>query len=436
MSPRPYRFALKGLLTVTALVLLGGGPADAYPDARVEAKITPNFGALLSPPVARHRRHGGWTPRYHGRGWRPPTALSGVVDCGDPRGGPTPITDALDHLAPGATLYIRGAAVCRESVDIWQSVTLVGEGGSAFDPGPPGRATIAAPAGRPCVAIAPGVRRVELRDLQLVSERGGRSACLEAEDAEVALIRSGVVYAGGDAAVYVGGGRLILRDASIEAMTAYAALVVDGAALTAEDARITAGSLGMDLSLSGREPSRLTHVQVAGPGPTAPMGRRAAGLLVRGSRDGAIAPQRLAVADAVIEGWGTGVWLDLGAAVDVTDSHVRRTQVGVLIDGASASVTGSGIGAREIGVQVAAGRARIDDNDIYGYLGQAIAVAPGAEVSGHNRYWPRLGCSGFQRDADCRPMGLAAPEMRDNDNGWGPAPAMSDPQPPRRRWGR
>ena len=52
------------VLLAAAAVLAGAGPAAAYPDAKVEARITPNFGALLNPPVSHpaKRRYGRWTP--------------------------------------------------------------------------------------------------------------------------------------------------------------------------------------------------------------------------------------------------------------------------------------------------------------------------------------------------------------------------------------
>ena len=425
-APRPL-LALGALAAV--LVGLSAGPASAYPDARVEAQITPSFGALLSPPVNRRYRH--WRHRAHWQGRVPYLTFSATVDCGAPRAGPTPITDALDRLIVGGTLYVRGASGCRETVEIWKSVTIVGEGGSAFESGP-SRAIILAPSGQPCVSIAPGAGRVELRALQLVSDQGGRSACLEAQDTEVALVRTSVRYNGGDAAVYVGGGALILRDSRIEAPTAYAGLVIQDAALTAERSDIASGTLGLDLSLSARTPSRIDDLRVAGPGPGGPMGRRTTGLLVRGAGGPGILPQRLTVSGVMIEGWGNGLWLDLGAVADVSNAHIRRTLTGVLIDGADATVSRSTIGARELGVQVLSGRARIDDNDIYGYMYQPIYVAPGVDFSGRNRIWSRKGCH-LADGPSCQPMGLLRPDLRDDDLGWAPPPATFNPPDEHRR---
>ena len=49
----------------TVLALSLGGPAQAYPDARVDAQIRPNFGGLITPPLRSPYRPNQWRKPDH-----------------------------------------------------------------------------------------------------------------------------------------------------------------------------------------------------------------------------------------------------------------------------------------------------------------------------------------------------------------------------------
>ena len=225
---------LTRMLTAAGAALLlfsAAGSAQAFPDqaAGIDAQIRPNFGGLITPPVRPRYR----PDRYQPRGYRPyrpgrggyyssqRTEMSISVDCdaparydsygpgqggqggqgggqyggppsnGDQFGGngggnggqsssgqytPSPVADALLRLADGGTLYLRGT--CRETLWIEHPVTIAGQGHSIFDEVTAATATIAPPEGSSCVKIAPGTQGVELRDLVLTTDKGGRAACV------------------------------------------------------------------------------------------------------------------------------------------------------------------------------------------------------------------------------------------------------------------
>jgi hypothetical protein len=129
-----------------------------------------------------------------------------------------------------------------------------------------------------------------------------------------------------------------------------------------------------------------------------------------------------------VDGWSTGLWFDIGAAAEVSDVWIHRTRLGVLIDDADVSVVRSRIDARDSAVYVGRGRPLIDGNILYGFLGQAIALAPGATYSGQNQVYPRSGCFG----PGCLPWSWLGPQMRADHPGWAPAPAEAPPRRGRR----
>ncbi len=381
------------------LLLTAAGPSQAYPDqaAGVDAQIRPNFGGLITPPLRPRWRPDRWQPRdYRPRGprggpYRPPERIetSISVDCNAPapepydsgqyngqydNGGGTggqygasPISDALARLADGGTLYLRGT--CRETIWIEHPVSIVGAGASIFDEGAPQRATIAPPEGASCVKVAPGVKRVELRDLVLTTDKGGRAACVEAWDAEVALVRTTVRYWGDTAAVFASGGTLILMETFIDARTWDAAVVADGAVIRITRTRILSEETGIDLT-PGVGDSLVDQSGILGRDAALPAGN---GIMVRGQRSGSGA---LKVNNTVVCGWRNGLHLDRGSIVTVTRSRFCRNTVGVVSDG-DLTLLESAIGGREVGVYAATGRATIKRNRFYGWNNRPIWLEQG-----------------------------------------------------------
>lgn len=404
-----------------AMVLMtSAGTAQAYPDAaaRVDAQIRPNFGGLITPPV-RPR----WRPdRYHPRGYgtyrggrgRPypseRTEMTISVDCDAPvqydsygsgqggygapppadsygggngsdqasggQSGPGPIADALMRLADGGTLYLRGT--CRETIWIEHPVTIAGQGHSIFDEVTAATATIVPPEGASCVKIAPGTQGVELRDLVLSTEKGGRAACVESWDAKVALVRTTVRYWGDTAAVFASGGTLILQESFIDARTWDAAIVADGALIRMQRTRVLSEETGVDIT-PGVGDSIIDQSGILGRDAALPAGN---GIMVRGQRSGSGA---LKVNNSVICGWRNGMHLDRGSIVEITRSRLCRNTVGVVSDG-DLTLLESAINGREVGVYAATGRATIKRNRFYGWTQRPIWLENGVVVDFEPNY--------------------------------------------------
>lgn len=463
---------LTRFLTVAgAAVLLAGsvGPAEAFPDsaAGIDAQIRPNFGGLITPPLRPrwrpdrwHPRRGGYRPYGYGYGqggYYPPgdrleTSLS--VDCnapppppygadqgygsggsyapppppssqssyGSPPPGPQsggqyaddysssgqysssgPIGDALQRLADHGTLYVRG--VCHETVWIEHPVSIVGEAASVFNDSPGQRATIIPADGSSCVKIAPGVDGVELRDLILSTDKGGRAPCVEAWDSKVALVRTTVRYWGDTAAVFASGGELRLVESFIDARTWDAAVVSDGAVLKMTRTRVLAEEAGVDVT-PGVGDSIIEQSGIMGRDAALPAGN---GILVRGQRSGSGA---LKINNAVVCGWRNGLHLDRGSIVEVNRSRFCRTTVGVVTDG-DLTLTESAIGAREVGLYAATGKATVKRNRFYGWNTRPIWIEQGVVFDFEPNYayfgddcWKR---GGWEQGIYCqRSTGLSA----------------------------
>jgi hypothetical protein len=134
-----------------AAAILAAPASEAYPDARVETQLRPDFGLLLNPPLRRHRRphrhrgyengwdyrhHWGWNGEpFHGRDWNGPLRDVALVDCSDAHSD-NDINYALASLAPGGTLILRTAQNqgCLDSVHITKPVTIQGDGGQIWSP--------------------------------------------------------------------------------------------------------------------------------------------------------------------------------------------------------------------------------------------------------------------------------------------------------------
>ena len=429
-----FRRLLLGLATALGLGLTAApAPALALPDAQIDQQIRPNFGGLITPPLKPRYRPDKWQPgRYKwGRkpsrtGWKsryddgyyddyPRDQMVAVVDCGSgvyiagstgadtggsyggsappPSGNggygnggssapdsysgsagyssPTPVSDALRTLADNGVLYIRGAAACTETIIVQHPVIIAGEGPSIFATGAEtSTATIAPSAGNACIRIASGVKGVELRDLTLKTQQGGRMPCIEAWDAEVALVRVNVEYWGDTSAIYASGGRVIMRDTVIDAKSWDPAVLIEGGVIDIARTKISGEAAGLDLT-PGNGESRLDQVGIVARGGETPGD---VGLLVRGLRSGT---GTMSIRNVVVCGWTTGLHLERGANVDIARSRLCDAQRGIISTGASLTVTESAIGAREIGVYAGSGRTKVSRSRFYGGARPAYAE-PGA----------------------------------------------------------
>lgn len=288
----------------------------------------------------------------------------------------SPVADALMRLADGGTLYLRGT--CRETIWIENPVTIAGQGHSIFDEVTSATATIAPPEGASCIKIAPGTQGVELRDLVLSTEKGGRAACVEAWDSKVALVRTTVKYWGDSAAVFANGGTMILQESFVDARTWDAAVVIDGGLLRMLRTRVLSEETGVDIT-PGTGESVVDQSGILGKDAALPAGN---GIMIRGQRSGSGA---LRVNNSVICGWRNGVHLDRGSIAEITRSRLCRNTVGVISDG-DLTLLESAINGREVGVYAATGRATIKRNRFYGWSGRPVWLENGVVVDYEPNY--------------------------------------------------
>ena len=470
------RRIVQGLIVAAVMAAggLGVSGAQAYssPAARIDEEIKPNFGILLHPPLYRHhQRRGVWRGRNYGWGDGPregygrayglpygpsPYGLEGgpssiTVDCADRRFGPTPISDAAHWIADGGVVYVRARGVaCQETIEIDHPVVIAAEDSPAFSTNPrPSPVVIAPPDGQPCVLVADGVREVELRGLELQAPRGGAASCIEAWSSEIALVRADIDYSGDGSAVYMTGGRLIVRETKIDAHTFDAAVTGDGTAVQVFKSRIRGDTIGMDLTLgpmeSSIENSGVIGYRQSGPG--------SVGISVRGERTGG---GLLRIRNVAVCGYRVAVGFQRGARGDITRSHLCRSIVGVMVEGADVGVTESAIGSLHNGVYVASGNARVTHNRIYDLTDPRDAVdgEPGAGIIDEsNWYYLKYGCDRFTWDGRrfCKPNNQVPALLRDEsaydrdyDDGWsadgydlgytrdGPVGPFDKPKPPPR----
>ncbi len=426
--------AAVGLAALLAAAAAASG-ASAYVAAQVDQAIKPNFGILLKPPLDRRHHHhhrgvwrgrrAGWGNGYgepygrpYGRARGPSPYGSDLqdsltVDCGDPNLGPTPISDAAQYVADGGVVYVRSHGMaCKETLEIDHPVIIAAEEGSAFSVDrDAGRVVIAPPDGQPCVLVAQGVTQVEFRGLDFDARHAGPSGCIQAWDTNLALTRVDIDYAGDNSAVYLSGGRLIVRRSRINAHTYDAAITVENAGVSMRHDRIRADAYGLDITM-GAEESRIDDIGIlstpgAGPG--------SVGMMVRAERSGGAL---LHVRDVTICGFRVGLGLERAGRAELTRSRICRSSFGVTNGGGDVDVTENAIGADHAGVYVQAGQARVAHNRIYDIYDWRYGVyaEPGAGLDeGPNWVYLKEGCDRFSWDGRhyCKPGATLPAAIRD-----------------------
>lgn len=408
MTQRSARVSLVAALA--ALVgltnLADARPAEAQVAAKVESQTRPNFGLLLDPPAnARRRPHRNYRYRDHRPDWRPdwdsgwrpgyPGRPGGdslvTVDCGGNPGSGA-VEDAVRRVAPGGTLVIRSrGGPCVGWLNVDKPMTIQGEGG--YDPrtgraAPP--ATLQAPNGAPCITVARGVR-LQVQSLNLVSPRGGDSACIVGEDAEILLQGVAFNHAGDEAAIYVRGGVLDIRNSTMEADTTSAAIIADGTSLTAQTLSVHGAQSGIELTPAGA-PSKLYGVTLLGANTLTNFGPRALGLVIRSQRQLA----EVEVNRVKICGYAEALAIE-GAAVVVRDSRICKADRGVVLYSGELNMTGSRIRADALGLAAIAGRAVVTGNS-FANVREVFRVEDRAVLEAtDNRLWSRQMCRAVYR---------------------------------------
>ena len=394
-----------GLLGVAAAamaaLLLAAPAVEAYPDAKVETQLRPDFGLLLKPPIKRRKPH---KPRYrdHGRGhgygpgpgddhrpWSGPLRDVAFVDCGTAR-GPNEINHALDSLAPGGTLIVRAGGAdraCLDSVRITKPVTIQADGGRPFR----GRrlggrsewralpATLRAKAGQVCIDVAPmGTGEVILRNLVIEATEGGEQPCIYAEGANLRLESTVVRYHGNGSALYVDGGSIhVTEDSIIDADTEDRAIFVEDATLMMRDAIISgSAAIGVDITPTGNAKSVIRDVAIWTSHPAAEVfGTPSVGVVVSPSRN----LGKLEIEDTYICGFGIGLWQTGANTTTIKGGQICRAGKGIVAAGGELHVENIGIGANLFGIQIGAARpVHLEHVQFYGAKYQDVYLEPGA----------------------------------------------------------
>lgn len=378
-----------------ALVVAQPDPAAAQAAARVESQTRPNFGVLLEPPTrgSRSRGHRRWDYRAHRPDYRPgpPPRYGGeevvLVDCGGNPGSGA-VEDAARRVRPGGTLILRArSGPCVGWLDLDKPITIIGEGG--FDPRDWNRAplpTLQAPDGLPCITAARGVR-VEIRDVVFASPRGGDAACLVGYGAEFLLNRVGFRHGGDEAAIYLDGGLLDIRNAIIEADTVAPAIVADGASVNAWETLVRGATVGMELAPGAGQTSTIASSTLLGVSSPNSFGPRSIGVIVRSGRDFG----RVDIRDSAICGYIEGVAVE-GASVSIDNSRICRSDKGVVLYNGELSLTNSRVRASTIGVAAASGHALIKGNRFSGVREVFYGEGRATIEAENNRVWSRYVC--------------------------------------------
>ena len=379
-----------------AAALLAAPQTSAYPDAKVETQLRPDFGLLLKPPLRRkprkpHRRYGPghYRPDY-GHGYRPwdgPLRDVAFVDCGQAR-GPNDINWALDSLAPGGTLIIRaGGAPCLDSVRINKPVTIQADGGRPWRGRRLGEArgdwtvlpaTLKARAGQVCIDISPiATGEVILRNMVIEATEGGDQPCIYSEGANVRLESTVIRYAGDGPAVYVDGGSFhAYEDSIVDANTYDRAMYAEDAVVMLRDFTITGTpAIGLDITPSGSQDSVLEDVAFFTKPASPVFGTPSVGITVSPSRT----LGRLRIEGADICGFGIGLWSAGSNLVLIDRSRICRAGKGVQAMGGEVRLENSIVAANVVGVQVgAAYPVTLNGNRFYGAREYNIFLEPGA----------------------------------------------------------
>lgn len=412
------------LLALAASAILAGAlnsSANAYPDARIEAELRPNFGLLIHPPLHHHHWHGaGWGGgRWVGGRWGGgpcgygcenggyasfgPMLRSAVVDCSDEREGAL-VGRKAEQIEDGGVLILRGGEHCVGPIYVHRHLTIEGEGDGGFNRDAPVQAEGVAPRAGPPVLISTRGEEpcivveldhdddatrptLVLRDVALTSGPDNRDACLRIEHGQVTLSHSRIDYQGRGAAIYVAHGQLAIGsnrsdfdgDADnvvINAPTAAAGIDVDeGGELLMRGARLVGGRIGVNMRSTRKSNQIIDSVIVLPPSMKSAAGfeRGSSGVAAQG--DGST----LLVRNTMICGQGVGVYVVGSNTAQLDGDYICQVGDGVRVEGGEFSLKDNRILASNVGVNVGAGRPNsfIAGNQFYG-MQYAFFFQPGA----------------------------------------------------------
>jgi hypothetical protein len=420
---------LSRLLAVLAMLTLGlvAAPQTAFasPDAKIDQQIRPCFGLLIEPNLSHGCKVRYAKPRPCARGYY---RVRGKCVAGNgggygPGGGryvsrdincdtayPGLISDTLARLYDGDTITLSSTngGACVESLNITQSVTIVVRD---YTPAQ-GRPILVAPAGQPCIKIAPGVAYVVLEGLSIEAMRGGQASCISGRATELALSGVTVRYDGEASALDIAESRVELRNAVFIGRTRQPVVRATGQ-LTADDVEIAATAIGGSFETSGD--SRLKDIRVTrlGDWSGSTRTRNSAGFVLSGMNR-----QQLVQIDGLyVDGFSRGIYVSGGDETTLLRPVVRDSDWAIALENANLRVLDGQLEAVDVGLYVDSGTLYAADNKIVGVMRAGLYAEKGAQIRARdNRVFARPGgCEAlvtgyFDGALTCQPW-FEAPEI-------------------------
>lgn len=431
-------------LVATLSLGLAAAPAVALasPDAKIDQQIRPCFGLLLEPNLSRgcktsHRPKVKPCPRgsyrvrgrcEYGNGGRP-GYVQREINCD--YAYPGQVNDTLARLYDGdlLTLTSKEGGACVESLNITQSVTIVVRD---YTPSR-NRPILVAPAGQPCVRIAPGVQYVVLEGLGIEALRAGQASCITGRATELALKGVTVRYSGDGSAMDVQDSRIELQDTVFIGRTRQPVVKATGEIMAA-NVEVAATAIGAAFETSGDSRLRDIRVTRLGDWTGSARTRNSAGFVIAGMNR----QQLVKIEGLYVDGFSRGVYVGGGDETTLINPVVRDADWAVVLENANLQIRGGDLEAMDVGIYAASGIVFASNNRIHRVMRSGIYADAGGQVrSVDNRVFARPGgCEAlvkghFSGELTCRPW-YEAPEVfrtprdlarLDFDSYW-PAPSV------------
>ncbi|MDI1364442.1 MAG: hypothetical protein PSX79_06160 [bacterium] len=408
------------LLAVLSLGLIAAPQmALASPDAKIDQQIRPCFGLLIEPNLSRGCRVHYKKPHYQPCP-RGSYRVRGRCEYGN--GGyvqreincdyayPGQISDTLARLYDGDVLTLTSTqgGACVDSLNITQSVTIVVRN---YTPSL-NRPILVAPAGQPCIRIAPGVRYVVLEGLGIEAQRAGDASCITGRATELALKGVTVRYDGEGSAMDVQESHVELQDAVFIGRTRQPVLKATGE-IMASNVEVAATAIGAAFETSGD--SRMKDVRIVrlGDWTGSSRTRNSAGFVIAGMNR-----QQLVQIDGLyVDGFSRGVYVGGGDETVLQRPVVRDSDWAVVLENANLQIRDGDLEAHDVGIYAASGVVFASNNRIHRVMRSGIYADAGGQVrSVDNRVFARPGgCEAlvkghFNGELTCRPW-FEAPEV-------------------------
>ncbi len=388
-----------------AIGLFGASPAQAFPDAQIDAQIRPCFGGLTDPTIgtrcrAKPRSHRSTEPKP----LKPPPTY---IDCAYAR--PGEISQAIAGNYDGVTITLTSTTgqACRESVAINRPARIEADPNVMLRFGQP---LLVAPSGQPCLRLAPRIW-VAIRGLSIGQAEGERAPCIQGQDVDLTVIESDIAYSGdGSAITLVGDSRLNLVGSQIVSRSLEPAVVLQG---RLKLDTVTIGAAVAGLKVTTTEDSSMRNLTLVRLDDWTGSRRSAssAGLVVADVG----ANQLIDIQGLAVTGFSRGVYVSGAGEINLRSPRINGADWALIVEGPSTRVSQASLQAGEVGLYAASGTTFISRSEIKGVMRSGIYAERGAQVRSVDNvvYAAKSGCAAlktgfFEGALTCRPWFEAA----------------------------